>query len=353
MKIEGVCISADYGDFLAETLPRNRNLFDRLVVVTAPEDRETQRVCEYEYVECIQTDALRSRWGQFAKGSGINVGLEVLDLDGWVVHFDADIVLPPLFRRILQDLDLDEQTIYGVDRHMIASAEQWREHCSNPKLQQEDDIYVHVNQYPLGTRIASSTKGGWLPIGYWQMWNPKGSGVYEYPENHSSAGRTDMQFATQWPRSKRQLLPEILVYHLESEPADQGANWNGRVTKKFGTDAPKARVALHKPEAQQPYRPPKNTIAPTVTDTTHRIRSWRVGDTLTGHVGRWTGERPITYAYQWQRLLGTAWKPIAGATGEHYKLVTQDAAHSIRLQVTGHNARGNVPAHSAAHAVKP
>lgn len=54
--------------------------------------------------------------------------------------------------------------------------------------------------------------------------------------DHTEADRTDVLFAAQWPRAKRALLPEVAVYHLESEPADQGTNWGGRRTARFGVE---------------------------------------------------------------------------------------------------------------------
>ena len=41
----------------------------------------------------------------------------------------------------------------------------------------------------------------------------------------------------QWPRNKRAFIPEIVCYHLESEKANMGANWNGRATKQFAPEA--------------------------------------------------------------------------------------------------------------------
>ena len=124
--------------------------------------------------------------------------------------------------------------LYGCDRHMVTEAD-WVQHQAMPRLQQENDVYVHVDPFPIGTRISTSSYGGYVPIGFFQLWNPVASNQFEYPETHSGAGRTDMIFAGKWPRAKRALLPELIVYHLESEPgAMQGANWAGRKTKPFG-----------------------------------------------------------------------------------------------------------------------
>src|SRR5579859_7461706 len=97
-KMEAVVVCDQYSDFLRVTLPANKHLFDRIVVVTSAEDKATQRICEFNHVQCVRTDSLNSRWGKFCKGAGINEGLGKLDSDGWVVHLDADIWLPPLAR---------------------------------------------------------------------------------------------------------------------------------------------------------------------------------------------------------------------------------------------------------------
>src|SRR4051794_19831252 len=96
MKLEAVIVSAGCADFLAATLPFNKPHFDKIIVITAPEDRDTQRICDYWGVQYERTDKLNTRWqGVFCKGAGINVGLDKLAKDGFVVHMDADIALPP------------------------------------------------------------------------------------------------------------------------------------------------------------------------------------------------------------------------------------------------------------------
>jgi hypothetical protein len=73
--MEAVIVSDNYSDFLAHTLPHTKFLFNKIVVVTSYEDKQTQRVCEYHHVMCIKTDELMSRKGEFHKGKGINAGL--------------------------------------------------------------------------------------------------------------------------------------------------------------------------------------------------------------------------------------------------------------------------------------
>ena len=234
MKIEAVTVCVNYSDFLAHTLPHNKNHFDKIVIVTDTKDSETKRVCDYYDVMCIQTDVFYENGNKINKGKGINEGLKHLDGDGWIVHLDADIYLPPLTRSILERIDLDEETIYGVDRMMCPTYEKWIEFIDNPSPMHEGWIYVHTGAFPLGVRIAEYKNKGWEPIGFFQMWNPKASGIFEYPKDHGSVDRSDVIFAKKFNRNKRQLIPEIISIHIDSEEmVKMGKNWGGRQTAKF------------------------------------------------------------------------------------------------------------------------
>jgi len=231
--MEAVIVCDQYADFLAQTLPHNKFLFDRIVVVTAYEDKKTQRVCEYHHVQCIRNDALLSRKGEFHKGKGINAGLAALSLNGWAVHLDADIYLPPQTRLLLQAADLDPTFIYGIDRFNVRGFEAWADFQGLPRLQHENETYIHLGAFPIGTRVMHRFAGGYVPIGFFQLWHPSASGILRYPEEHTNAGRGDTVFAQNWPRSKRGFLPEIVAYHLESDDASNAANWSGRTTAPF------------------------------------------------------------------------------------------------------------------------
>lgn len=226
----------NYSDFLAHTLPYNKIHFNRLVVVTDTKDTATKNLCEYHHVQCIQTDVFYDNGDSFNKGKGINEGLKALSLNGWVVQLDADIYLPPLTRTILDRIELDNETIYGIDRMMCPNYEEWQRFIEKPRKIQEAYIYIHPTAFPVGVRIAEYMNKGYEPIGYFQMWNPKCSGVTEYPTQHGKADRTDVLHAKKFSRIKRQLLPEILCIHLDSEGQtvdNMGKNWNGRQTAMF------------------------------------------------------------------------------------------------------------------------
>jgi hypothetical protein len=242
MYLEGVIVCVNYSDFLAHTLPHNKSHFDNLIVVTDTKDKETKNLCEYYHVRCIQTDIFYENGDSFNKGAAIDYGLSQLENKGWVIHLDADIYLPPLTRNILENIPLEPNKIYGADRLMCPSYEKWIEFLNIPQSIQEGWVYIHLNSFPIGVRIAeyNNKNAGYEPIGYFQLWNPRGSNVFGYPTEHDYCDRTDVLHCKKFSRCNRELLPEIVVIHLESEGLSidaMGKNWKGRKTKLFQLDA--------------------------------------------------------------------------------------------------------------------
>ncbi len=255
MNLEGIIICVGYSDFLAHTLPLNKHHFNRLVVVTDTKDTATKNLCEHLYVECIQTDVFYQNGDTLNKGAGINAGLQSLGKSEWVLHLDADIVLPPLFRTIMEKLPLNEKNIYGVDRMMCPNYEAWQKYVTNPVPTHEGWCYVHPTIFPMGVRICEYMEKGWEPLGFFQMWNPVGSRVLTYPDKHGAIDRTDVLHAKKFSRKHRHLIPEIIVIHLESENLNlqsMGKNWNGRKTKLFSIDT--ERMPLMNVPSTKRYR---------------------------------------------------------------------------------------------------
>jgi len=112
----------------------------------------------------------------------------------------------------------------------------------------------------------------------------------------------------------------------------------GRTSRDGTDDFELVRLTGSLPE------PPVNTSPPTVSGAA------RVGETLTGTQGAWTGTAPVTYALQWQRC-APGCTDIPAATQPTYELVAADVGATVRLAVTADNAApGTVTAHSGATA---
>ncbi len=237
--IEAVTVCVDYGDFLRAVAPFNRPLLDRWIVVTRASDQETREVCRNYSIECLLTEDFDLDGG-FSKSHGINRGLEQLQGDGWLMHLDADVAMPFDTRQCLENAHLQSDCIYGCNRLNVTGWEAWqrvqrqglhsREHGWLVEMRRPD---TWVGGVPAGPYT------GYAPIGFLQLWSGKESLSWRfprkmYPTRHGNAARTDCQFAMLWDRRKRHLIPELVVFHLESEDAKMGANWKGRKTQRFG-----------------------------------------------------------------------------------------------------------------------
>lgn len=239
MTIEAITICVGYGDFLKETARVNRPLVDDWVVVTSPDDHETRGVCKEMSIRHILSEDHR-RGGPFNKARLIQRAIDQIGAHEWVLHLDADVVLPRGFRQYLDWADLDERTIYGADRCNVVGWEAWRTIRDDGGW--DNHRYGCVQRFLSGSTVGGRhvpSSHGYVPIGFFQLWHgsamiDRGFHLRRYPLHHGDAARTDVQFALQWDRRHRQLLPEVIVLHLESEASAQGANWKGRTTRPFG-----------------------------------------------------------------------------------------------------------------------
>jgi len=239
MHIEAVTVCVRYSDFLAEAIACNAGLLDRWIVVTSESDRATRELCRRHSIHTLLSEDHHRNGDGFAKGRLVERGLQHLSAQGWRLHLDADILLPFQFRKLLEAAHLDERNIYGCDRIMVRSRQDYDDLRASGWL--AHDYHCRVNPPP-GLQIGSRWvhhDGGYVPIGFFQLWHSsadeyEGARIRPYPARHGSACRTDVQHALQWDRNRRLLIPELLVVHLESEPAALGANWGGRTTRPFG-----------------------------------------------------------------------------------------------------------------------
>lgn len=231
MKIEAVIICKDYSDFLKHTLSSNMNHLDRIIVVTHPNDKKTQALCNHYSVDFIDTTVFHDNGDRFNKGRAINLGLSHLRHEDWLLHIDADVLLPHDFRRRLYDAKLNKSNIYGVDRLNVGSYENWMAHKEKIEPQHKYRFLVDaIKEFPMGSRLLHR-EYGYVPIGFFQLFHS--SAHRKYPIIAGSAEHSDVLFGIQWAREHRILLPELFVFHLESDNSKFGANWQGRTTKEF------------------------------------------------------------------------------------------------------------------------
>jgi len=233
--IEAVTVCVNYGDFLAHTILWNKAIFDKWIIVTSPVDIHTRRLCEFHNVECVLTNTFFDDGVIINKAKGINVGFNRLRGTDWVLHIDADMVLPPLFRHTIDKIDLDTEVLYGIDRMMCYNRKDWDKFIEDPIIQMEAGVFVHFEPFHLSPRVYQPERGGYVPIGFFQLFHSSAKalgGKLEYPDTTSGVDRTDMEFALKWPGSLRRLLPEFVAIHLSTSNVGS-ANWEGRRTAKF------------------------------------------------------------------------------------------------------------------------
>lgn len=245
MNIECVTVCKDYGDILNVIAPYNRPLLHRWLVITSPDDALTKSVCRKHSIECMTTDSF-NKYGSFCKACGINKGLDLLKGSDWLLQLDADVLLPYDFKQCLESSHLEPGKLYGCDRLNIIGQDNFEKQRYKGFISRTDSWIVHKNRQDTSIgSVVANIENGYTPIGFFQLWHGKETLTWNfpkkrYPELHGNAARTDVQFALQWDRRDRILLPELVVFHLESEAAPMGSNWNGRKTKPWSSPDTKA-----------------------------------------------------------------------------------------------------------------
>ena len=233
-RFEAVTVCLNYADFLEHSIRANQSHFDDWVVVTSKEDRDTLVVCERHGVRAVFCPHFKKNSSSFNKALAINLGLAHLKCSDWMVHLDADTILPRNFRGLIENIEPRKDCIYGVNRVHCPSWEEWQRFLSETNTDQKHYFIHPPGGWKIGTRLSHFDYGGYVPIGFFQMWNREAR-ITRYPTiQDGGAEHTDVLHALQWERPNRVLIPEIIAIHLESEPGPMGANWNGRTTKKFG-----------------------------------------------------------------------------------------------------------------------
>jgi len=226
MKIEAITVCMNYADFLAHSMPLNKPHFDNWIVVTEPGDRHTQDVCRYYGVNFLTTYSAELHKNEFHKGVCVTEGIEKLEKSDWLILIDADTILQPNFRQVIEELnindELDKTCLYTIDRVRFESFDEWMEFHTRPTF--------NLGNRPRDGRFCLPN---FVPTGFFQMWNVKETGILQYIHQWVKCGGEDIRFSYLWPRNKRIFIPETTCYHISSGPE---CNWTGRKSKPFKID---------------------------------------------------------------------------------------------------------------------
>lgn len=205
--VDAITVCVDYADYFACTVA-NKSEFDRWLVVTAEDDRDTVAVCEAHGIEYCFSERVRLDGG-FHKGKAINDGLLHLAPQDWVALIDADtLLIPGSFRKVKQ-LIADPDCLYGaVGRIPVANKQELQTLLEAGKV--EKNKLEHEN----------------LMIGFLQVWHS--SARLFYSEESNTAGLDDMLFRNSFIKQRWKTLP---IYALHLGPA--WLNHKGRVSPAF------------------------------------------------------------------------------------------------------------------------
>lgn len=238
-KLEASIICVDYADYLCHTLPRNKDYFDKIVVVTVDRDSETKKVCDDNGVEFVVTERLYENGDAFNKGKGLNDGFNKLSKTDWLMTFDSDIILPKNFRNAIAFEHLNKEFLYGTKRSKIR-------------------YYEDYMDWSKGKKIKTSENDPCYASGFFQLFNINTSRINDqmkiYPENVGTA-LSDIMFRSKWAEkwgdmSNQMVCLEPLigkVIHLPHSQHSLGKdvkclrNWKGRKTLPFHMQTRKSK----------------------------------------------------------------------------------------------------------------
>jgi hypothetical protein len=202
LHLRGITVCVNYADLLRITLWRNMRHLSECLVVTSPDDHETVGLCRgVPGVSVHVTDAFTRHGAKFNKGLALEETFDVLGRHGWILIWDADILLPEVFPWY----SVKPGYLHGVNRRQVNDPARW--HPDKPWRS-----YLPIRD------------GG--PVGFFQLFqaeDPALAGKHPwYDVTFTHAGGGDARFLTFWDPRHRLMLP-VDVLHFGSPHT----NWFG------------------------------------------------------------------------------------------------------------------------------
>ena len=235
--LEAIVVCVGYDDYLDETLSRNCAQLDSITVVTDNKDPATVRVARKYGANVFISPRIHERGAPFAKGKAINDVIDYLRAEGhndWILHLDADVILPPNFRESLSRYVLNPGCLYYTRRWGLPTYAGITEFLERIDVDPWPTLFAKYGNKMLARKEAR--KGNdleHLPFGYFQLFNLRAQALRGrervYCEGSRTAENDDLAFGFEtFPEEKTASLPipEFDVVHLPHGCWQE--NWHGR-----------------------------------------------------------------------------------------------------------------------------
>jgi hypothetical protein len=213
--VRGIVVCVNYDDLLSITLPRNLRHLRECLVVTSPDDVRTQELVRTTPGARLHvTDAFSRHGATFNKGLALEEGFDVLGREGWILIWDADILLPdrlPLDR-------LKFGSLHGARRRMLEDPARWHPGFNWAEAKPAPDAGM---------------------IGFFQLFHAADPALENvrpwYEVTFAHAGGGDAYFIEHW-RRRRATMTVFPLEVLHLGPKD--SNWFGRATPRLDGGEP-------------------------------------------------------------------------------------------------------------------
>lgn len=121
-------LSINYADYLEISLKHNHTLFNKIYVITDPNDKDTQKCCEkYTNIEVLLYDDAFKNGAEFDKTTLLRraqLYLNELYPKNWMLYIDGDTIVPSnLFEILSSETNISESTIFLSQRKIYQTEE--------------------------------------------------------------------------------------------------------------------------------------------------------------------------------------------------------------------------------------
>lgn len=225
-------VSVKYGDYLALTLPRTREVFSDVTILSSERDYESQALARSNECDLFLTEIWNVDGCSFNKAGGINEWLNSLyskSVECWILLLDADILFAAGFSFDVRQLD--KAMLYSVRRRLCPVRQEFLEFVNGRRSL--TDFAIDVPPVVDGKVWGSVPSANPAALcGYFQMWWHSADGVKRsLPRSRNAAGY-DVCFGITFEDANRAYLPDNEVLHL----GPCKTNWNGRASSRWGCE---------------------------------------------------------------------------------------------------------------------